>query len=386
MEKEPLIYPSADESILTSDGELSATGFITSGTNGGNSTRKKGAKNVFQAFQSLLKWNKSDDGQLRTSTAFLIMVAMSYGSAVIILPFTLQQLGPLLWVFFTIGCFLILTFSAVLLKESCVHIILSRKKDITRSLIVQRPYPTIAEYAVGKRFSKIVEATMYVALVAQVLSFALLAATSMNKVIPFLLNTDDRTRIWLLIGFFITIPFMMVGTYSDLTMPTFIAVFTSFLASTCVLIVSLVAQYSYGVKYSADDVDLVKEEHIFKIFGEILFAATGPALLLPNLIVLLKKPEKFQAPILYSHFFVFFVYTVLAVVPFLIFGKHVDASILDTLHEVVIKLKMSPVWVSIITLASILLAIHFTMVTVLCANPIFLSLENKFNIPTGKYL
>ncbi|XP_066916001.1 uncharacterized protein [Clytia hemisphaerica] len=379
MEQEALLPPSAIDESFPSDSEFSTTGSVSGAT---DKAKKRGAENIFQAINLLLRRNTGEDGSLAISTAFLIMVSMSYGSAVIILPYTLQQLGPLLWLLFTVGCFLILAFCAVMLKESCVHIMLFGKDRISRSLLVRRPYPTIAEYSVGKRFSKVVEATMYVALGAEVLAYGLLGATSMNRVIPLWLEGDDRIRIWLLIGFFVMLPFMMVGTYSDLTMPAFVAVFTSFLASLCIFIVSVVAKYYYGARTSSyKTITLVKEEHIFKIFGEILFAAAGPALLLPNIVVLLKKPEKFQTPILFSHLCVVLLYALLAIVPFIIFGQTVEASIIDTLQDAILALKMSPVWLSVITLASISLAIHFTMVTVLCANPIFLNLENKFNIP-----
>ena len=339
-----LAHPSADESFL-SDGELSTTSPASSAN---IQAEKKGAKNIFQAINSLLRRSTSEDGSLGIGTAFLIMLSMSYGSAVIILPYTLQQLGPIIWAFFTLGCFLILTICAVMLKESCVHIMLFQQERISRPILVRRPYPTIAEYAVGKRFSKVVKATMYIALGAEVLAYGLLAATSMNRVIPLWLEGDDRIRIWLLIGFFVMLPFMMVGTYTDLTMPAFVAVFTSFVSTICIFLVSIVAKYYYGAKTSSyKTITLVKEQHIFKIFGEILFAAAGPALLLPNIVVLLKKPEKFQNPILFSHFCVILLYALLAIIPFIIFGRTVEASIIDTLHDAALTLKMSPVWLSV---------------------------------------
>ena len=318
-------------------------------------------------------------------TALPIMVSMSYGSAIIILPYTLRQLGIVLWVIFTMSCFLMLAFSAVLLKEACVYTMKKCQGLIADSEMICRPYPKIAEQALGKNFSKLVEGTLYVALTCEVLAFMLLAATTMNDVLPLNLSYYNRIRVWLLIGYIVIMPFLMIGTYKDLVTPALIAVGTSMIASGCTLLVCIAAKY-----YDLNEVlyvtkDTGSKEYLFKIFGEILFAAGGPALLIPNIIVLMKKPESSHVPILWSHAIVVCIYSVLAIVPYVIFGQYLSTSITGTLSEVIAELQMSPMWLAVLTIAEISLTVHFTMVSILSANPVFLSFENHFNITNSKY-
>lgn len=184
----------------------------------------------------------------------------------------------------------------------------------------------MAELVVGKRFAYVLEATMTIALIANTLAFLLLGATSMNRVLPLHFSYYNRIRVWLMIEGFVVLPFMMIGTYDNLTIPAFMSVFTSSVATVCVFAISVVAKFHYGIQTELFSTTHVTEaqESIFKIFGEVLFAAAGPALLLPNIIVLLRKPENFRSPILSSHLFVCILYVVLAVIPYVIFGQKVS--------------------------------------------------------------
>jgi len=327
----------------------------------------------------------SGGGKLGWATAIPIMVSMSYGSSILILPYTLRQMGIVLWIIFIVFCFMVLTYSTILLKESSVHILRKYQDQVTDSVFIRHPYPKIAEMTVGRRFSKVVEVTMYVTLICEVLAFMLLAANTMNRVVPLQLTHYNRIRVWLLIGYILIMPFLIIGTFKDLVTPAFIAVGTSMIASGCILLVCVGAKYHYGVReerYETEDTG--SKEYMFKIFGEILFAASGPALLLPNIIVLMKKPESFHIPIMWSNVIVLCIYLVLAMVPYAVFGQHVSASISETLNDTIVKLNMSPVWLTLLTIAEVSLTIHFTMVSILSANPIFLSIENHYNIPIGK--
>ena len=345
-------------------------------------------KSLFQALVKLFNSKKPKDGKLGIATAFFIMVSMSFGSSVLIMPHTVKQLG---WVIFSVNIswsFLILAFCAVLLKESCVHVMMKHKDHLKEDAISRDPYPIVAELTVGKRFAFLLEATMFVALIANTLAFLLLGATTMNQVLPLGFTYYNRIRVWLMIEFVTVLPFMMIGSFNDLNMTAFMSVFTSSIATICIFCVSVFAKLHYGAKTSQFVTIAVvgpphQKESMFKIFGEIMFAAAGPALLLPNIIVLLRKPAKFRSPIISSHIFVLVLYVILATVPYLVFGQKVQPSIMDTLNDAIVSLGMSSFWLSVVTLAEIALVIHFAMVSVLCANPVFLNLEEKLSFPTS---
>lgn len=349
---------------------------------------------IFQALVKLFNSKKPNDGKLGIATAFFIMVSMSYGTSIIIMPYSIKKLGWLIFSVSITGSFLVLAFCAVLLKESCVHVMVEHKGHLKEDAISREPYPIVAELTVGKRFAFALEATMFLTLIANIMAYLLLGATCMNRVLPLAFTYYNRIRVWLMIEFFAVLPFMMIGAYNDLNIPAFISVFTSSIATLCIFSVAAVAGVTYGsmasqyVEVAANGKPTIVVEHknaaFFKLFGEILFAAAGPALLLPNVIVLLRKPERFRSPIISIHIFLLILYVILAVIPYSVFGQKVRPSIMDTLNDAIFSLGMSSYWLLVVTLAEIALVLHFAMASVLCANPVFLNLEEKLNFPTSK--
>jgi len=109
---------------------------------------------IFQVFSDLVQRGLSGGGKLGWATAIPIMVSMSYGSSILILPYTLRQMGIVLWIIFIVFCFMVLTYSTILLKESSVHILRKYQDQVTDSVFIRHPYPKIAEMTVGRRLSR----------------------------------------------------------------------------------------------------------------------------------------------------------------------------------------------------------------------------------------
>ena len=383
------LLPPSNSNLASSTTSLASDASITT-----NDKDSKSNKSIFKALVNLYNSRKSKDGKLGIATAFFIMISMSYGTSVIIMPYVIKKLG---WFIFSVsitGSFIVLAFCAVLLKESCVHVMMEHKGRVKDDAISREPYPIVAELTVGKRFAFVLETTMFVALIANIMAYLLLGATCMNRVLPLGFTYYNRIRVWLMIEFFAVLPFMMIGTYNDLNIPAFTAVFTSSVATLCIFSIAAVAGVNYGSmasQYVVVPVDgkpapvaMYESSKFFKLFGEILFAAAGPALLLPNVIVLLRKPARFRSPILTIHIFLLCLYVFLAVIPYSVFGQKVQPSIMDTLNDAIFSLSMSSYWLLVVTLAEIALVLHFAMASVLCANPVFLNLEEKLSFPTNK--
>ena len=341
-------------------------------------------------FGSMLKSVRNavfgDKSTLSWFTSSLIMVSLSYGSAVIILPFTMSQLGPYSWTVYTACVIIILTLCTILLKQSSVYVMCERS-DYS---MIRHPYQKIAEMSVGKKFSIFVLITLYVCLVASTLAFMLLAATVLNSITN--LSTDHITniRIWVLICFAVSLPFMMHGSYSDMSVHALIAIITSSISMTCILIITLLLQYYYGV-HSEDQIHetlnkLPTNKHFFLIFGDIIFAAAGPGIALPNIIVLVKSPEKFERSIIISHCIIFLIYVICAVVPFTVFDPIAEPTITDTLTRH-INMLHKPLFVKItLIVCQVCMATHFILVSILSMNPVFLNLENSFDVPVGRFI
>lgn len=324
-----------------------------------------------------------EDSTLSWFTSTMIMVSLSYGSAVVILPYTMSQLGPIIWTVYTASIIFVLAFCTVLLKECCVHM-MGERPDYAK---IRHPYQKLAEIVVGKRFGKVVMVTLYICLVSSTFAYLLLAATCLNNMIPTSLDYYTNIRIWILVCFCVALPFMLGGSYSNMQFHAIFAVTSSFVAMICILVLCLVVRFQYGVytkKFLATP--SITHKNFFIIFGDITFAAAGPALALPNIIVLVKSPEKFHRSIIFSHFIVFLIYVLCATVPYAVFNGNVSPTITDT-FSVYFNGLGNPAGCNILLIVcQACVAAHFILVSILSMNPVFLSLEDSFNVPIGKHI
>ena len=316
------------------------------------------------------------------------------------MPHILKDLGWFTFLTNVAGASVIVTFSSILYQESCAHVMVKHKDSLENDDSISRePYKTVARLAVGKRFGLAVEVTIFIVFITNALAITLLGATTMNHVLPLNMTYYNRVRVWLVIMYFTTLPCMMYGRYTDLKSPAFVAVLASSITLACVFSISLAAKFQYGAKTSqfslvstaattiasSQQNDGGTVEKFFKNSGLIIFVVPGPAVLLPNIIVLLRKPGKFQGPIIWSYILACMLYVTVATVPFLVFGERIRPSMIDTLNDAIRSLGMSSHWLAVVILAEIMLVIHFAMTSVLSLNPVFLSIEEKFKFPTSMF-
>ena len=304
-------------------------------------------------------------------------MSMTCGSSILTMPHVLKELGWFSFLANVTGASVIVTFSSILYQESCAHVMMKHKDSLEEDDVISRePYTTVARLAVGKRFGLAVDVTIFIVLITNTLAIILLGATTMNHVLPLNMTYYNRVRVWLVIQYFATLPCMMYGRYTDLRTPAFMAILTSSITLACVFCISLAAKFQYGAMTSqfplvstaattiasSQQNDGGAVENFFKNSGLIIFVVPGPTLLLPNIIVLLRKPGKFQGPIIWTYILACALYVTVATIPFLVFGKRIRPSMIDTLNDAIRSLGMSSHWLAVAVLAEIMLVIHLALI------------------------
>ena len=327
--------------------------------------------------------------QLSLPYAVYIMVATMFGTTIVVHPYIAKMFGLFAWFLIVTSCLVMAAFCSVLLKDVIVY----SSKKIESLALFRDPYVQVSEIVVGKRFARLVQVTLYIVMVLIVLGCQLIAATNLVNIIPVNLEYYNRVRVWLLVCYLIQLPFSLRGTTKDSGSPGLIAFVLSIFSACSIQLLCGVAHFYYKVdsSYVLNSPRLPSPQTkefitFFKLIGECWFTALGISLLLPNIIVIAKKPKSFEYPILCSYCILFILYAVSGVVPYLVFGDNVDENVLDTLNKVVVAYKMSPVWVTLLTMVEISLSAHFIIVSDLLIKPVFLSLEQRYDMSTGMLL
>lgn len=312
----------------------------------------------------------------------VIMVSLTYGICVVAFPSMVKVLGVVIFLVSLTYIEGLLCFYVLLQKDSTLKVMSILHKEN----MLKDPYLVISEVALGARSVPFVRFIFYVYFVANTMGFQVSAATVMTNFINIDVSNSIAIRIWLLIVVLISLPFMMKEMYSNMVLPAILTLSTSFIAMVCISTISLIARYYYDVK-PLDTLpptnDAASTMSVFVVFGVLVTAAAGIPSAIPNIVVLLKSHKHFDKSIYASHLILISVYIISAMVPYTVFGERVHTNIIATLFEF-LKIHDSRFCRFLLAIAQICLGVHFTLVAVLQINPVFLSLEEYFNIPHGK--
>jgi len=317
--------------------------------------------------------------------AMYVMIATMFGAAIIVQPFIAKNFGLLYWFLTVMSCFVIAAFCSVLLKE----VVGQYSKRIESQALVRDPYVQISEI-VSKRFSRLVQVTLYAEMVFVTLGCQLIAATNLNHVIPLKLEYYNRIRVWLFVCYLAQLPFSLRGTTRDFGFQGIIAFVLSLFSACSIQVLCGVAHFYYKVDSSFILIpsQLPPQRKgfatFFKLIGECWFTTLGVSLLLPNIVVLVRKPKLFDCPMLCSYWILLGLFAISGAVPYLVFGENIRKNLLDTLNEFILYYDMSRFWYTLLTMAEISLSVHFVIVSDLMLKPVFSSLEQVFDMSTGK--
>lgn len=330
-------------------------------------------------FAKLIEFVNRTNTGITLIEAAMLMLSLSFGSAVVIMPYNFLLLGPITCILFTLALVSVLAYCTKLTYYSC-QAVLEKRSSLEH---VREMYPLLAEVAVGPAFGKLLSCMLYTYSAAATTAFFLLAATICADLWPIdHLSTYGNLRSWTTICFCFMLPVMCMGNYNDLANTALIGVIMSAISLLAIIIDSFIAK---GYKVESHDSFLeehrVQFQNIFKSFGMICFAIGGPAFALPNMYVFVKEQNKLPSVISRSHISIFILYVIAGFIPFVIFNKKVKPSITTTL-ELYYRTEYNHVSFKVLLIISqICMVLHLLIAGVICVNPLFLAVEKRLKIP-----
>lgn len=319
---------------------------------------------------------------LSLTESYVVMCGIYIGTGILILPYTVSQLGALTW------C-AILLFSVVCMFV-CSHLMnISGQRMLQVNEIVTEirdPYPAIGEFAIGLIFRRLIITLLYTTSTLLAVGLILLSATALQGLLPIRgPSYDNVIRIWAtIITIFIT-PVMYLANYSHLLIPSFIAISMSVLSLLAIVVNCFIARYSYDITPSTRIITPpVIDEVLLIPLGSIVFAVGGLPLAIPNFLTLSANPKKLTLSIFGCSSTLLIMFSIAGLVPYFFLGENILPSISTTFVEIM-KVRETGVAFQLLTnVVQLFMVIHMLMACVLSINPIFLHLEEVLNIPYGK--
>lgn len=335
--------------------------------------------NLTERVCKVVRYVLGDELHLSRLQAAVILLSFSYGSAVVILPYTVLTLGPVTWMLFVAIVVVITGYCAYLNNQSTCYLIAQSKTD----QVLRDPYPAIGELAAGPIFRNVVSVTMYVAMVTNSLAYMLLAASLLNDTFPFhdWLHYNS-VRMWAFILCIPVAPLMFFGSFVDLMGAATFAISASTISLLAIFTNCMAARFSYDAQsYSFTPSKPITDNDIFITFGLITFTVSGPSFALPNILVHVKERKKFPHTLAYTFMTIFILYVFSGTIPFAIFGEHTGQMVTQTFWGLA-KRHPDSLAIPILTaICDISMAMHLLLEAILVINPLYQHVEDYLDIP-----
>ena len=345
-----------------------------------NSTVAKKTEGVSMQFEKLLKYLTEAELHLTRLQAAMILLSFSYGSAVIILPNTVLELGPLTWIL-SISMVISITGYCAYLNNQSMCYLLGETKSVDA---LRDPYLAIAQLAGGPLFRKIVAVVMYIAMISSALAFVLLSASLMSDVFPFHnLYRYNSIRIWVVITCLAVAPLMYFGSFVDLKGAAIFSVTASTVSLIAIFINCIILRFYYDVRSSRilHPNKTIHDTDVFVTFGLITFAVAGPSITLPNIVVHVSKRNKFSSTIAGTFGVIFIIYVFCGTIPYAIFGLQTSEMVTTTFNRMHQKYKGSYVLQIFAIICNVSMSLHLLLESILIINPLYQHAENLLDIP-----
>lgn len=314
------------------------------------------------------------ESKLNTWETSVVLFAMTFGSAVLTMPYMVVLAGPTSF-FLTLSTLMLLfTYCSCLMAECSVYAL----KHLGEDAIRKDPLPCIA----GLGFGEVGRKTMNVYLVvlfsvAEVGAILITATTVESFFDDLMLSYDNKIRIGILITCSIIFPFILKGSYKELGVVSFIGSIT---IMACLFLV-MISCY----KVNATDIVLKPRDQmtnlyliLFTFVGTISFTNAGAALCVPNLVANIENPEKLKLSIIVYSFLFYSASLCSGLFPYFMLGDNIQPSIINTLEGVQ---SARGTWQ--LFSIKVLAMIHFPIALVLFINPMLLLVEKLFGIKQG---
>jgi len=320
------------------------------------------------------------------SVVFTILTTI--GLSTVLIPYFMLLLGPIIFVIFIFMILFTSNFVGIILKdtianavESNRHIHREEQNEEEEENLVRHTLPFLALIALNKNFSRLVQLTLYVLMVCVGIVVMLAASTLLNRIIPMHLSYYNCIRVWLLITYTITAPFILANNYKESRYLALGGLLSTFTALVIVLVISsmYILQNGSGTRHVGFLSHTVTHiESFFTTFG--LLGFLSPNSLLPGIIVQYEQPRKFGFSLISSFTIIFCVYVISAVVPYLAFRDQLKPNLLETLYKVY---SGSVLVFGMLKVVQFLLAIHLLIGFPFVLLPFFTSIESSLRLRNG---
>lgn len=308
----------------------------------------------------------------------IIMISL-LGAFIIILPYTVIQLGLPSWLLLLAVIILLLAYTNHLMNQSCLRMLEEYKDE----KFVRAPQIKVAKLAGGNVLANAVGITINITCVSNAVSLILLSSTILSEIVPISgVSADNRVRIWAIVLLVCISPLVYIGFYKDLKQSALVAALSVLLG----LLLSLgVTGYlvikGYHSTVTKDTSHHFRNESFFKTFGTMFFTIGGIAAITPDIIVFVTKPTKMVYCVLSAYGMIAFVYTGYCIIMYSVFGMQLQPSMTATFLKAISLNGNSSMATTCIYILQLSLCLHLILSAVLYLNPFLANVESNLNIP-----
>ena len=341
-----------------------------------------------------------DFSKINPITSGLMIASVIFGSALILMPSIVSNLGVVSYTMLLFWCFALFYYSEIL----AAHVfgeILSRqnKTDHDTDSAERRPLQYCCQIVFGKQsyMTSLFSFFQLLAIAMTATSFFLILASILQATFPSMpahISSQNTTRFWIFIVFLMILPLHFIDNYKNMSYLGTLATFVIFLGLVAALIASIVISVSRipipsleqrvflqsKLPLKSNDVITV----FFSSFGSMAFVTAGCMLALPNIAFFMSDTESLSVSVTVSKVTLFFLYLTAGVVPYALLKDYViDTSIMVTLQRVASTSNMATLNF-LCRLNEFLTFVHFACASVVLVNPLHLVMETVFKVPNSK--
>ena len=344
-----------------------------------------------------MKGSILDFSNINPLTSGLMMTSVIFGSAVILMPGVVFNLGAMSFVMLLFWCLSLFYYSDILACYFLGSILIKTKPG--DDTVERRPLQHCCQVVFGKQsyLTLIVSIFQMLSITTIATSFFLVMASTLNASFPSVQidsSVANTTRLWIFIVFILVLPLHMIGNYKSMTHLGTLTTSTIFLAMIMIFVTSIIIRLSNIPLPNTEDrvilqanlpLNSYNEAFVFfSSFGTIVFTAAGYMLTLPNIALFMPDVQSLNKTLSFSIVSLFLLYSLAGYVPYFLLKDYVvETSILTTLQRIANTASMTSLNL-LCRSVEILLLIHYGAAAVICLNPLHLICETIFNVPNSK--
>ena len=231
------------------------------------------------------------------------------------------------------------------------------------------------------------------------LSFTILVASTLKATLPSFLpattTTANVTRLWIAVAVIIMSPLQLIGGYRNMKYIGFLSMISIMSAMFIIIIASVVVHESDAKLPSSEEraaimasITLNNYSNVYALFssvGSIWYGFSGYVVTIPGIASIMPNVKQLNRTVSVSFLTLVLMYLIAGLVPFVLLQDYVvEASVITTLQRIAESSENIPGLNALCRIIEVLLFIHFTTACIVFMIPLYLVVENLFNVPNSK--